>query len=141
MFDLTGKSALITGAFAERFKYSALLLFTALWSLLVYAPICHWVWGGGFLGSAGVLDFAGGAVVHVNAGVAGLVCALVLGPRHGFGRARSARQAREFCAQVLLQRAPGTRRAGSELVSHVVGHVADGDGNRHACILAASTAR
>ena len=66
--------ALITGAFAERFKYSALLLFTALWSLLVYAPICHWVWGGGFLGAAGVLDFAGGAVVHVNSGVAGLVC-------------------------------------------------------------------
>ena len=77
--------ALITGAFAERFKYSALLLFTALWSLLVYAPICHWVWGGGFLGSAGVLDFAGGAVVHVNSGVAGLVCALFLGSRKGYG--------------------------------------------------------
>ncbi len=77
--------ALITGAFAERFKYSALLLFTALWSLLIYAPICHWVWGGGFLGSAGVLDFAGGAVVHVNSGVAGLVCALVLGRRKGYG--------------------------------------------------------
>ncbi len=77
--------ALITGAFAERFKYSALLLFTALWSLLVYAPICHWVWGGGFLGSAGVLDFAGGAVVHVNSGVAGLVCAIVLGRRKGYG--------------------------------------------------------
>ncbi|NBW08074.1 MAG: ammonium transporter [Caulobacteraceae bacterium] len=77
--------ALITGAFAERFKYSALLLFTALWSLLIYAPICHWVWGGGFLGSAGVLDFAGGAVVHVNSGVAGLVCALFLGRRKGYG--------------------------------------------------------
>lgn len=77
--------ALITGAFAERFKYSALLLFTALWSLLVYAPICHWVWGGGFLGAAGVLDFAGGAVVHVNSGVAGLVCALFLGSRKGYG--------------------------------------------------------
>ena len=77
--------ALITGAFAERFKYSALLLFTALWSLIVYAPIAHWVWGGGFLGSAGVLDFAGGAVVHVNSGVAGLVCALFLGPRKGYG--------------------------------------------------------
>ncbi|WP_312184986.1 ammonium transporter [Brevundimonas vesicularis] len=77
--------ALITGAFAERFKYSALLLFTALWSLLVYAPICHWVWGGGFLGSAGVLDFAGGAVVHVNSGVAGLVCAIFLGRRKGYG--------------------------------------------------------
>ncbi len=77
--------ALITGAFAERFKYSALLLFTALWSLLIYSPICHWVWGGGFLGSAGVLDFAGGAVVHVNSGVAGLVCALFLGRRKGYG--------------------------------------------------------
>ncbi len=77
--------ALITGAFAERFKYSALLLFTALWTLVVYAPIAHWVWGGGFLGSAGVLDFAGGAVVHVNSGVAGLVCAIFLGRRKGYG--------------------------------------------------------
>lgn len=77
--------ALITGAFAERFKYSALLLFTALWSLLVYAPICHWVWGGGFLGSDGVLDFAGGTVVHINSGVAGLVCAIFLGRRKGYG--------------------------------------------------------
>ncbi|MGH7028216.1 ammonium transporter [Brevundimonas sp.] len=77
--------ALITGAFAERLKYSGMLLFTALWSLVVYAPIAHWVWGGGFLGGMGVLDFAGGAVVHVNAGVAGLVCALFLGPRKGYG--------------------------------------------------------
>ena len=77
--------ALITGAFAERFKYSALLLFTALWSLLIYSPIAHWVWGGGFLGDAGVLDFAGGAVVHVNSGVAGLVCAIFLGRRKGYG--------------------------------------------------------
>ena len=77
--------ALITGAFAERIKYSGLLLFTALWSLLVYAPIAHWVWGGGFLGSMGVLDFAGGAVVHVNSGVAGLVCAIFLGSRKGYG--------------------------------------------------------
>jgi Amt family ammonium transporter len=67
-------------------KFSAFLLFTALWSLLVYVPICHWVWGGGFLGEMGVLDFAGGAVVHVNSGVAGLVAALVLGKRRGFGR-------------------------------------------------------
>ena len=79
-------SALIAGAFAERMKFSASLLFFGLWHLIVYAPICHQVWGGGYLGSMGVLDFAGGAVVHVNAGVAGLVCALVLGPRHGFGR-------------------------------------------------------
>lgn len=78
--------ALIAGAFAERMKFSASLLFFGLWHLVVYAPICHQVWGGGYLGSMGVLDFAGGAVVHVNAGVAGLVCALVLGPRHGFGR-------------------------------------------------------
>ncbi len=77
--------ALITGAFAERLKYSGLLLFTALWSLLVYSPIAHWVWGGGFLGSQGVLDFAGGAVVHVNSGVAGLVCAIFLGSRKGYG--------------------------------------------------------
>ncbi|MDP3400155.1 MAG: ammonium transporter [Brevundimonas sp.] len=77
--------ALVTGAFAERLKYSGLLLFTGLWTLLVYAPICHWVWGGGFLGSAGVLDFAGGAVVHVNSGVAGLVCAVFLGARKGYG--------------------------------------------------------
>ncbi len=78
--------ALIAGAFAERMKFSATLLFFALWHLIVYAPIAHQVWGGGFLGSMGVLDFAGGAVVHVNAGVAGLVCAIVLGPRYGFGR-------------------------------------------------------
>ncbi len=77
--------ALVTGAFAERIKYSALLLFTFLWTLFVYAPIAHWVWGGGFLGAAGVLDFAGGAVVHVNSGVAGLVCAIFLGPRKGYG--------------------------------------------------------
>jgi Amt family ammonium transporter len=77
--------ALICGAFAERMKFSALLLFTALWLLVVYAPIAHWVWGGGFLASAGVLDFAGGTVVHINAGVAGLVCALVLGKREGYG--------------------------------------------------------
>jgi Amt family ammonium transporter len=78
--------ALIAGAFAERMKFSALLLFAGLWHLLVYAPICHQVWGGGWLGHAGVLDFAGGAVVHVNSGVAGLVCALFLGPRHGWQR-------------------------------------------------------
>ena len=77
--------ALVCGAFAERFKFSALLLFTVLWSIFVYAPIAHWVWGGGFLGGLGVLDFAGGTVVHINAGVAGLVCALVLGRRRGFG--------------------------------------------------------
>ncbi len=77
--------ALIAGAFAERMKFSALLLFTVLWSIFVYAPVCHWVWGGGFLSKLGVLDFAGGTVVHINAGVAGLVCALVLGKRKGYG--------------------------------------------------------
>jgi ammonium transporter, Amt family len=77
--------ALIAGAFAERMKFSAMMWFMGLWSLVVYAPIAHWVWGGGFLGDWGVLDFAGGTVVHINAGVAGLVCALVLGKRRGFG--------------------------------------------------------
>lgn len=77
--------ALISGAFAERIKFSAMLLFSAAWSLLVYAPICHWIWGGGFLSNDGVLDFAGGTVIHVNAGVAGLVTACVIGRRQGHG--------------------------------------------------------
>ena len=78
-------AALITGAFADRMKFSSMLVFMTLWSIVVYAPVCHWVWGGGFLGSDGVLDFAGGTVVHINAGVAGLVACLVLGPRKGYG--------------------------------------------------------
>jgi Amt family ammonium transporter len=78
--------ALITGAVAERMKFSGLILFMSLWHILVYCPIAHWVWGGGFLGTAGVLDFAGGSVVHVNSGVAGLVCCLFMGPRKGFRR-------------------------------------------------------
>ncbi|MBM3542999.1 MAG: ammonium transporter [Alphaproteobacteria bacterium] len=77
--------ALIVGAFVDRMKFSALLLFMVLWSLVVYAPITHWVWGGGFLANAGVLDFAGGTVVHINAGIAGLVCAIYLGRRSGYG--------------------------------------------------------
>jgi len=77
--------ALIVGAFAERMKFSAMLLFMAIWLTIVYTPICHWVWGGGWLGDYGVLDFAGGTVVHINAGIAGLVAALVLGKRKGFG--------------------------------------------------------
>jgi Amt family ammonium transporter len=78
--------ALICGAFADRMKFSALLWFMGLWSVGVYAPIAHWVWGpGGFLSDAGVLDYAGGTVVHINAGVAGLVCALVMGKRKGYG--------------------------------------------------------
>jgi Amt family ammonium transporter len=78
--------ALICGAFADRMKFSAMMWFMGLWSLFVYSPVCHWVWGpGGYLGGLGVLDFAGGTVVHINAGVAGLVCAIVLGKRKGFG--------------------------------------------------------
>jgi len=78
--------ALIVGAFAERMKFSAMLWFMALWVTIVYAPIAHWVWGGGWLGGLGVLDFAGGTVVHINAGVAGLVAAIVLGRRRGYPR-------------------------------------------------------
>jgi Amt family ammonium transporter len=76
--------ALIVGAFAERMKFSAMLLFSALWLFLVYVPITHWVWGGGWLSQMGLYDFAGGTVVHITAGVAALVAALVLGPRRGF---------------------------------------------------------
>ena len=76
--------ALIVGGFAERMKFSAVLWFSTLWLLLVYAPICHWVWGGGWLSEIGLMDFAGGTVVHVNAGVAAIVAALVLGNRRGF---------------------------------------------------------
>ncbi|HEX6999219.1 MAG TPA: ammonium transporter [Gammaproteobacteria bacterium] len=76
--------ALIVGAFAERMKFSGLLWFIAIWVTVVYAPVAHWVWGGGWLGSLGVKDFAGGTVVHINAGIAGLVAALVLGKRRGY---------------------------------------------------------
>jgi Amt family ammonium transporter len=77
--------ALMVGAFAERMKFSALLWFVAIWLTVVYAPICHWVWGdGGWLGGIGVIDFAGGTVVHINAGIAGLVAALMIGPRSGY---------------------------------------------------------
>jgi len=76
--------ALIIGAFAERMKFSAMLLFSAIWLLAVYVPVTHWVWGGGWLGAMGVYDFAGGIVVHITAGVAALVAAIVLGPRKGF---------------------------------------------------------
>ncbi len=77
--------ALITGAFAERMKFSAVVLFAGLWSLFVYAPVAHWMWGGGWLNELGALDFAGGAVVHISSGLSALVCALVLGARHGYG--------------------------------------------------------
>ena len=76
--------ALIVGAFAERMRFSAMLLFSALWLVVVYAPITHWVWGGGWLAEMGLLDFAGGTVVHITAGVGALVAALVIGNRNGF---------------------------------------------------------
>ena len=76
--------ALIIGGFAERMKFSAVMIFSALWLLLVYVPVTHWVWGGGWLAQLGLLDFAGGTVVHITAGAAALVCALVVGPRRGF---------------------------------------------------------
>lgn len=87
MFQLTFAiitPALVVGAFAERMRFSAMIWFTIFWSLLVYYPICHWVWGGGWLGDLGALDFAGGLVVHITAGVGALVAAIVLGTRNGF---------------------------------------------------------
>jgi Amt family ammonium transporter len=77
--------ALITGAFAERMKFSAYVVFVVMWVTLVYAPVAHWVWGGGWLGGLGALDFAGGTVVHINSGVAALAAALIIGQRIGFG--------------------------------------------------------
>ena len=89
MFQLTFAiitPALIVGGFAERMRFSAILLFTIFWLLLVYLPICHWVWGGGWLAQMGLLDFAGGTVVHITAGVAAIVTAVVIGNRKGFPR-------------------------------------------------------
>ena len=88
MFQLTFAiitPALIIGGFAERTRFSAVLLFSSLWLLVVYAPITHWVWGGGWLGDIGLMDFAGGTVVHITAGVSALVAAIVIGNRRGFG--------------------------------------------------------
>lgn len=87
MFQLTFAvitPALVVGGFAERLRFSAVLWFAALWFTLVYLPLCHWVWGGGWLAQAGLMDFAGGTVVHISAGVAALVAALVVGRRKGF---------------------------------------------------------
>ena len=87
MFQLTFAiitPALMVGAFAERMKFSAMMVFMAIWLTIVYAPVAHWVWGGGFLGGMGVLDFAGGIVVHINAGIAALVVCIVLGKRAGY---------------------------------------------------------
>lgn len=78
--------ALITGAYAERMKFTAFVLFTVLWATFVYFPVCHWVWGGGWLGEMGALDFAGGTVIHINSGAAALVACIVLGRRKGWGR-------------------------------------------------------
>ncbi len=78
-------AALITGAVADRMRFSSLLCFVGIWSIVVYAPVVHWIWGGGFLRQEGVLDYAGGTIVHINAGVAGLVACLVLGQRRGYG--------------------------------------------------------
>ena len=89
MFQLTFAvitPALIVGGFAERMRFSAMLVFSSLWLLVVYAPVCHWVWGGGWLGNMGLQDFAGGSVVHITAGVAALVAAMSLGGRRGFGQ-------------------------------------------------------
>ncbi len=88
MFQLTFAvitPALIVGGFAERMRFSAMLIFCSLWLILVYAPICHWVWGGGWLGNMGLQDFAGGSVVHITAGVAALIAATSMGGRRGFG--------------------------------------------------------
>lgn len=87
MFQLTFAvitPALVVGGFAERMRFSAMLWFTAIWSILVYFPVCHWVWGGGWLSDHGTMDFAGGIVVHITAGVAALVAAVMLGKRDGF---------------------------------------------------------
>ncbi|MGD8270650.1 MAG: ammonium transporter, partial [Desulfobacterales bacterium] len=78
--------ALVLGSIVDRMKFSSWIVFTVLWITLIYCPIAHWVWGGGWMGSMGALDFAGGTVVHINAGVAGLVLALVLGKRIGYGK-------------------------------------------------------
>lgn len=90
MFQLTFAiitAALVVGSFVERMRFSAMLWFTALWSLFIYAPVAHWVWEpGGWIAKMGALDFAGGSVVHINAGISGLVCAYFLGPRRGYGR-------------------------------------------------------
>lgn len=79
-------TAIISGSFAERMKFSSAMCFSGLWMMLVYVPVCHWVWGGGFMGDGGVMDYAGGTVVHISAGTAGLVAAIILGKRVGYAK-------------------------------------------------------
>ena len=111
--------ALVAGSVADRMRFSAFVWFAAGWLIFVYVPIAHWVWGGGFLARAGVLDFAGGTVVHLNAGVAGLVAAYVVGKRHGYGHDNFApydlshggdRHGPALGRLVRVQRRLGTRR-------------------------------
>ena len=90
-------AALISGAIVERMRFSAYVVFISLWAVVVYSPIAHWVWGGGWLAKMGALDFAGGTVVHVNAAVAALVAVLAVGKRHGHGRRRSFRTTFRSC--------------------------------------------
>ncbi len=107
MFQLTFAvitPALVIGAYVERIRFAAVLLWSGLWSLLVYAPVAHWIWGGGFLASFGTLDFAGGIVVHATAGAAALAVARVLGPRRGFP------------AQLSLPHSPGLTMAGAAML-------------------------
>ena len=119
--------ALVGGAVADRMKFSAFALFCALWLLLVYVPSAHWVWGGGFLARLGLIDFAGGTVVHLNAGVAGLVAALIVGARQGYGRENLApsdlslavdRRRHAVGRLVRLQRRLGARRRLARRVRH-----------------------
>jgi Amt family ammonium transporter len=77
--------ALITGAFAERKRFTSVVLFAVIWSIVVYVPLVHWMWGGGWLAQMGALDFAGGAVIHINSGASALICAIMLGKRRGYG--------------------------------------------------------
>ena len=101
MFQLTFAiitPALVIGGFAERMRFKSMLLFSVLWSLLVYIPICHWVWGGGWLGDLGFKDFAGGSVVHITAGVAAITAAVYMGSRKGFPEAMNIPHNLPFCA-------------------------------------------
>ncbi len=128
--------ALISGSVVERMKFSSWVLFIILWLTFIYSPVCHWVWGGGFLGKMGALDFAGGTVVHINAGVSGLVLALMLGKRKGYGREAM------FPSSVLLTAAGAAMllfgwfgfNAGSELAADGIAGSAFMVTNSAACI-------